>query len=483
MGRRYQAPRRPLQPRTYPHCGANARASGGERAGDARITGEPPMLINCPECTSPVFVRAAAVEQRKPQRCYACKAQLLVDPEGGVEVAVSGQRAAALPSEPVKPPAATPRSPGAAPRPVTAMTTLAPLEAPRHTQPDEALEALESDATAEGPAPVSLASLPPVVPRQASLPDLPLVRDAGEELPYGDAAEALDAAPEEKAPLFAGVELSTDTATMLSPFDRSDEAPAAPSRFDHLPVEDLFDRSGGHLTPATHDDLSTADLTDDTQVDDYVLEHERPRDDLPTATGVPLTSSDEGPPLVQGSLLFDELLLELADEGRQQPPDLAAPARTPPRAEPAPASPASAPAVATQEEETDVVARPAKPRGAVGWLAALALGAGLGGGALFTFPPEPERTPLEQQLQTAADLIGKGRPEDAVPVLEAALREAPDHPLALRRLAIATSLAGDGDSAERLYLRYLERSDDEDDKRQVRALLGLDDSALGNMTR
>lgn len=46
------------------------------------------MLVNCPECSSPVFVRSAAIEQRKPQRCYSCQAQLLVGKDGAVEIAV-----------------------------------------------------------------------------------------------------------------------------------------------------------------------------------------------------------------------------------------------------------------------------------------------------------------------------------------------------------------------------------------------------------
>jgi hypothetical protein len=52
------------------------------------------MLVNCPECSSPVFVRSAAIEKRKPQRCYSCKAQLLVGEDGSVDVAVGGDEEA-----------------------------------------------------------------------------------------------------------------------------------------------------------------------------------------------------------------------------------------------------------------------------------------------------------------------------------------------------------------------------------------------------
>ncbi|MHC4832284.1 MAG: hypothetical protein ACYTFT_18370, partial [Planctomycetota bacterium] len=66
------------------------------------------MLINCPECSSPVFVRSAAIEKSKPQRCYSCKSQLLVTDNGAVEVAVKGDGggpAASPPPKPASPPA------------------------------------------------------------------------------------------------------------------------------------------------------------------------------------------------------------------------------------------------------------------------------------------------------------------------------------------------------------------------------------------
>jgi len=77
------------------------------------------MLVNCPECNSPVFVRSAAIEQRKAQRCYGCQAQLLVDDEGAVEIAVAAdpdtlrekQGEGLLSATPGGPPPATPKRP------------------------------------------------------------------------------------------------------------------------------------------------------------------------------------------------------------------------------------------------------------------------------------------------------------------------------------------------------------------------------------
>lgn len=519
------------------------------------------MLVNCPECHSPVFVRAAAVEQRKPQRCYACKAQLLVDPDGAVEVAVSGKLAAAPPGEaaaadvqqaaspaiarpavpasddaaatkvlmspfapasgppaappPAKPPKAEapkveppkaealrveppkvepPKSPSA-PRPVTVITTMSALEEAERAR----LAALATEEAPAGPAPVTLETKPLTVPRQASLPELPVVDD--DDLPYGDATEieaegglawepsfepppdAAAAEPEPTAPehtaepegaaqpwftdgtlvqpvppevLEAALRAAPeDTAGLPSPFDPSDEqAPVPPPRFSDRPVEELFDRSGAPLTPPS-------------------------LDDMPTATGVPLSSSDEEAPVVAGALL-DEPPAEAALAPAPvsafdidlQPLEVAR-AATEPRDDEAPPSLASP--SPTEDEEPYVIQPPGKRSGgALGWLAALVVGAGLGVAAAYTYPARPALSPLEQKLSNARDLIGTGRPADAVALLEDVLREQPDHPTALRRLAVARSLAGDTPGAERHYLRYLEVSTDEEDKRAVRALLGLE---------
>lgn len=517
------------------------------------------MLVNCPECHSPVFVRAAAVEQRKPQRCYACKAQLLVDVDGAVEVAVSGKLAAAppgsaaedaadveataivpasplgiprsfeaeatkvltspfaqesgppeptLPAAPAPKPRAPPsppsppappspraapaakasppaaaappaaeakapapkpdptpapaaRPPATAPRPVTVVTTMAALEQAERAR----LAALATQEAPEGPAPVTLESAEPLtVPRQASLPDLPVTDDA-DELPYGDATEVEDDAPQVPwQPSFEPLpepptavsaapksESPSDVEALPSPFDASDEGPPEPApRFSERPVEDLFDRSGAQLTPPS-------------------------LDDIPTAAGVELPLSDEQPPVVAGSLLeaptvtpspapapvsaFDIDLQPLdvapAGESEREPPPFR---------------------FSTEEDEPYVHQPPSRRSGgALGWMAALVVGAGLGLGLAYTYPQRPALAPLEQKVADAAALIGSGRPAQAVSLLEDVLREQPNHPQALRRLAIAASLAGDVEAAERHYLRYLAVSADEEDKRAVRKLLGLDD--------
>lgn len=479
------------------------------------------MLVHCPACQSPVFVRSAAIEQRKPQRCYACKAQLLVDAEGSVELAGVGERSAPGPDAPAGPAPMPPRS-FAAPRPVTAVTALpttSALEGGGHPAAATAF-----DRTAEGPAPVSLGSLPPVgasspslpavssseapkdapappfeapreVPRHASLPDLPTFA-FDDPFPFGGEVEAfaLPAAHGEKeaALLAAAAERApSDSDTLLSPFDISGEGAAPASRFANVPVEELFDRSGGHLTQATFDDPPHTS-----------------GEGLPAATGVPLEPSEEEPPLVEGALVLDDAPLELARPIASRP--AMAPAPVPPApnalgavaprpalvpgpsATPVPAPSAAAPPGpspggsttvpspnAARAEHTTVAIRrpPSSSRGALAWVAAGGLGAALGLAALFAFPPAPERTPLEQKLAASADLLGKGRAVDAVPLLEDALQAAPDHPLALRRMGVAASLLGDGARAEQHYLRYLEVSDDDEGKREVRRLLGLGDGA------
>ncbi len=616
------------------------------------------MLVNCPECSSPVFVRSAAIEQRKPQRCYACKAQLLVDGDGQVEIAVSGKLAAAPPgdehsptvassfdpdatrvvqpsddelarlrelserptpkrAEPAR--AAPPPSPpapaapaavsGAAlpvvappsaiadatrplsrdpnayaatgPRPVTmAGVSLAELERREHErlaalerqraverQPavDWAKEAERQRALAsaaevtqlEGPAPVSLEGMRPLTtPPPASLPDLPLAElpraadddvtqaaapsprgaetepttpplagGPDDDLPFGDATElgeqgglswepsfepipGRSAGPaaepwfsdgtlvqEVPADLLRAAAFRTgdhDTSALAQPAseptaraetgafdvevaDREElpevtQAEAQP-RFADRPLEELFDRSGAQLTPPSLDDLPAASAAEPITPEPSAPEPSAPEPSAPEPSALEPSAPEEEPPLVAGALIdapAEELLPELA------------PLDDAPRAfaNAAPEHSGSRPLVfVSEDEEPYTLNAPERRGGVIGFAAALVVGAGVGLAAAYTYPAAPAPTPLEQKLSDASALIGTGDPAAAIPLLEQVLAEAPDHDVAVRRLAIATSLTGDTDAAERHYLRYLRLARDQDDKRAVRELLGLDEAA------
>lgn len=386
------------------------------------------MLVSCPQCKSQVFARAAAIEQQQPQRCFGCGSQLLVSERGSASVAVPGTAIAA--------------SAGGAPK----------------------------SAGGSVPAPVSGAFRPP----------------AGRAVPAA-VSGVFAGLPEAQAPALAGA--APKPGADKNPFEGprpvtlGDDDEAA----DELSAPFEIERVSAHPAPLSHDALVVVpDLSLSVSLDlgfsppDEALERELPWE----PQGAPIPPPPPAPP--HGTLRSREGEPEedTAAAATANPDERGAGAVNPALVESTleeplplgnPADAMAPGAVGERDAKEAAPSRAARPRGSVrGLLVAASVGLALGLAAAFGFPGTAPLSPSEQKLLDAKALIAEGQPAAALPLLEQVLAVAPDHPEALRHLAIASSLAGDTAAAERHYLRWLSVTEDEQERRAVRVVLGLD---------